>query len=221
MLQAAISYQDKINARGHAAFLAFESKHGKAMLTKKWSNMNRLITICAQEIDRAQEMWENETTGDLVAQFLDYADWCIFHDKHDIKEQTVTVGFIDKAKDGTLGQASLLLAKLQLTAHLKSLVGELPLGSSTRAEILKVFDHFRGYASFRKSFDGKPGDASTLADPAAEAGDEEDKFDKIRSALGNKTSQVLLGFLFDVFAGDHDEDLSKWCRYDGKGAVAL
>ena len=101
------------------------------------------------------------------------------------------------------------------------MVAELPLGSSTRAEILKVFDNFRGYASFRKSFDSKPGDASTLADPAVEAGDEEDKFDKIRSELGNKTSQALLDFLFDVFAGDHDEDLSKWCRYDGKGAVAL
>ena len=84
------------------------------MLTKKWTNLSRLITICSQEHDRAQEMWDDTTTNDLVSHFLDYADWCIFHDKYDLKEQGIIVGWLDKARDGTPGHVCLLFAKLQL-----------------------------------------------------------------------------------------------------------
>ena len=241
MLAAATSYHDKINPSCHAAFLAFESKHGKAMLTKKWSNMNRLITLCSQEVDRAKAMWDDTTTSDLVIHVLEYASWCVSHAKYDLEDRGITVEWLDKSRDGTPGHVYLLLAKLQLKTHLASLVAELPSGSSTRADLLKVFEYFRGYACFQDTFDdeptppAQPGGAPTpaaqaqgqgpvlaLEDANAEAEVVDvDKFERIKNLFSNKTAQALLDFLFDVFAGDHDQDLTKWCRGVGKGAVAL
>jgi len=225
MLSAAHSYYEKIDPVGHAAFLGFERKHGKNLLTKKWSNMTRLITICSQEIDRAAQMWDEQTVSDLVAQVLAYASWCVDHDKYELREKGITVEWLDKARDGTAGHAYLVLAKLQLKAHLESLVKELPPGSATRTDILKVFAFFNGYESFQHAFDNDapaPGGASGASTPAGGEGPEDaDRFDVIKNSFGNKTAQALLDFLFDLFAGDHDQDLLAWCGKMGKGAIAL
>ena len=183
------------------------------MLTKKWHNVNRLVSICDQEVSRSKEMWESVSTSELVILFLDYLQWCLRHDKYNLHTSKVTVEWMDKTKDGTLGHCFLLFAKLQIKAHLISLVKEIPGESETRAELLRVFANFDGYSVFQRTFERDDDGGESKAKPAptgdGEDHDEADLFAKVKSSYGNKTSHALLDFLFDIFAGDHDKALLK------------
>ena len=118
--------------------------------------MHKLIGLCGSELQHAREMWDGMTTSDLVAHIIEYADWCLCHDKFDLKDKGVTHEWL-------AGHVSLVISKIQLKAHLASLVQELPEASATRIELLRVFDYVRGSGQEREAArDHDPGNDAEM-----------------------------------------------------------
>ena len=82
---------------------------------------------------------------------------------------------------------------------------------------------FGGYEAYNKAFvtptastfGEVAADASTLGEVAAG-----DPFDEFRKTLC-KTGAAMLGFLFDWFAGDHDQDLENLCKKQAGSPIGL
>ena len=130
-------------------------------------------------------MWDGASTPDLLGHVIRFIMWGFEYDK--VHPADVTCDWLDKSRDGTPGCVARVLAKTQLVMHCRSLVSELPDGSATRAEMLRVLNKFSSYTTYGTAFGAR---SST---PASEDEDAKDPFGRFRDTL-SKTGRVVLDF---------------------------
>ncbi len=206
LLLAASTYVERVDRETHAMLLALEHKYGRELLTGKYNNLNRVLQLCNQEVDKVPKMW-NCTCSELLQHVLHYIEWVLDH--HNVQPTNITVEWLDKARDGTIGCVHKVLAKVQLVHHCRSLVRDAPPESKTREELLKVLDCFNSYRTYIAAFDASTLEQTERTEPQGD--NVEDPLVALR-ALYCKTGQNLLDFLFDVFAGDFDKDIGELLR---------
>lgn len=204
LLSGACMYVERMDDRAHALLMALERKFGKEVLSAKYNNLIRILQICHKELEGAPKMWDGSTCSDLAAQIVHFVSWACEHEQ--VTPIGLTVEYLDKTRDGVPGCCHKVLAKVQLVAHVRGLVNDLPEAIKARASFLAIIDCFISYGTFNKAFGpNADGHASTLADDGM-CDEQMDPFEKMRSGLC-KTGQCLLDFLFDVFSGEHEKDV--------------
>ena len=211
LLSAATTYTDRVDDDTHALLMRLEHKFGPDLLTGQYNSLTRILQICSKEIDMCAKMWDGASTPDLLGHVIRFIMWALAHEK--LHPGGVTCDWLDKSRDGTPGCIARVLAKMQLVMHCRSLVSELPDGSATRAEMLRVLDKFSSYTTYGTAF----GARST---PASKDEDAKDPYESFRETL-SKTGVVVLDFLFDLFAGDLDKDLDKMVQKHGCEKIGL
>ena len=196
LLTAACMYVERIDDETHNAFMKLERRFGKDAFTSKYNNLNRVVQLCAKEMDTAARMWDSASTPVLVRHIVFYIMWLLEHEK--MAASSMTQEWLDKSRDGSPGCVVKVLAKMQLILQMKALATELPEDSPTRKDTMTVLANFTNYEVFSKSFE-------------ATDNEEEDPFKKLRAGLG-KTAQQVLDFLFDIFDEKFDTDLTLLCK---------
>ncbi|MCP4245200.1 MAG: hypothetical protein GY772_32085 [bacterium] len=177
-------------------------------MTGKHHVLTRLLQICSKQADSAAQIWSGPCSF-LVTQVLLDITWALEHEQ--VSVGGITVEWLDKSRPGSVGACLRTLAKCQLVRHVTSMVEELPEESKARTEMLDIMKHFTSYRAYAQAF----GSAST---PAAAPGagvqsdpEAKDPFERIREAA-SKPAQTVLDFLFDVFACEHEKDISNLCE---------
>ena len=216
LLLAACKYIEVVSDETHGKIMRLERRFGRDALNSKWNNLNRLLQLCCKEAEGASQMWNGLTASDLVSHVLEHITWALENDE--VQTSSITQEWLDKARNGTPGCVARVLAKLQLVANCEGLVAELPATSKTKATLECVLKHFVSYGSYNKAFATRspsastPGGDASVAEPQPLADDdqeaEEDPFEKMRAGLC-KTGGMVLDFLFDLYAGEHDKDLNE------------
>ena len=83
---------------------------------------------------------------------IDYIMWALGNDE--IQVEKITQEWLDKARDGTPGATSRVLAKLQLASHCEALVAELPDGTKAKTDLTTIMGPYRSYSRYEKAFAG-------------------------------------------------------------------
>ena len=213
ILSAANVYVKRVDDETHALIMRMEHRFGKEALTGKFNNLNRVVQLCEKEVTMAGKMWSNAPTTVLIQHVVHYLMWALEHDR--IQASGITCEWLDKTRDGHPGCVNKVLAKAQMVLQLKAMASELPEDSKTRVDCLTALAQYTNYDVFNKAFAQSEG-----ATAVGEVNEETDPFRKMRNELA-KTAQMLLDFLFDVFEGQFDKDISNLCAKSNGGAIGL
>ena len=83
MLTAAQNCYDRVDDRAMRTLRYIERQSGssKSDLTSAINTLNRILQVCAKEIEKNSAMWGTVTVPDLVNHVLDYVAWAIDHEK--------------------------------------------------------------------------------------------------------------------------------------------
>ena len=136
MLLGANKYVEVVDDATHALFMKLERRCGKEVLTDKWNNMTRIIQVCGKAAEAAS-MWSDGTsTSALIGLVVRYVSWALEHEE--VSPHNVTLDWLEKKKDGTLGVVTMVLLKALLVSHIRGMAAELPEAGHTCKEMQKV-----------------------------------------------------------------------------------
>ncbi len=231
MLTAAQNCYERLDDRALRTLRYIERHSGasKSDLTSAFNTLNRILQVCAKEVEKANSaMWGPVTVSDLVNHVLDYIAWALDHEK--VQGSGVTTAWLEKSRGGNgCGAMRLVMAKIYLRIFVETLVQDLPDTSVAKKEFLGVLVPFSSYAVFGKAFGTADGGASkpaahddeTKTGMADGNGEEvDDPFTKMKE----KTAGVavkLLEFLFDLFGQCLDDTLSEFLTSDANANQAV
>jgi len=231
MLTAAQNCYDRLDDRARSTLRYIERHSGasKSDLTTAFNTLNRVLQVCAKEIEKANAaMWAPVTVSDLVNHVLDYVAWALDHEK--VEGGGVTTPWLEKSRGGeNCGAMKMVMAKICLHIFTKTLVLDLPDTSVAKKEFLGVLPHFSSYAVFAKTFGTKNGGASSPAAADDEKKTEtadggENPVDDPFTKMKEKTAGVavkLLELLFDLFSQCLDDKLSEFLTSDANANKAV
>ena len=234
MLTAAQNCSERLDEKAFPSLRLIERHRngGKTDLSTSFSTLNRVLQICAKEVEKTNAvMWGSVTVHDLVNHVLHYIVWALDHDK--IDGCGVTHAWLEKSKSGdNCGAMRLVHGKVYLRIVIESLVNDLPDTSVAKTQFLRVLSPFDSYASFSNILGKKKSGASSPAAsaPAAadaeeiadhhvadvrveEALDEDEPFTKFKQQTAGVANE-LLDFLFDFFGQIHDKKLGEFLTSD-------
>ena len=224
MLTAAQNCYERLDDRAMRTLRYIERYSGssKSDLTSAFNTLNRILQVCAKEVEKANSpMWGAVTVNDLVNHVLEYIAWALEHEK--VEGNGVTIAWLEKSRGGNgCGALKMVFAKIYLRIFVDSLVQDLPSSSVAKKEFLAVLPHFSSFAVFSKYFGSADGGASTPAAEnsedktgaeAANGEDVEDPFTKLKLQTAG-VAVKLLEFMFDLFSGCLDDCLLDFLTSD-------
>ena len=235
MLTAAQNCYERVDDRAMRTLRYIERQSGssKSDLTSAINTLNRILQVCAKEIEKNSAMWGTVTVPDLVNHVLDYIAWALDHEK--VEGRGVTIAWLEspatKGRGGNgCGAMRMVMAKIYLRIFIETLVEDLP-GSTTKQEFLGVLPHFSSYAVFGKTFGTGGGGASATAGTSQEdtqtdrtdasgAMEVDDPFSRIKERCAG-VAVKLLEFMLDLFSQIFDDKLSDFLTSDANANQAV
>ena len=209
-----------------------ENRHGASNsdLSSSFNTLNRILQVCAKEIEKNSAMWGSVTVPDLVNHVLDYIAWALDHEK--VEGRGVAIAWLEKDRHGNgCGAMRSVMAKIYLRIFIETLVDDLPDSSIAKKEFRGVLAHFSSYAVFGKTFGTGGGGASAPAASSQEdtqtdgldasgAMQVDDPFSRIKEKCAG-VAVKLLEFMFDLFSQTLDDKLSDFLTSDANANQAV
>ena len=128
MLAAAQNCYERLDSRAIRTLRYIERQSGasKSDLTTAFNTLNRILQVCAKEVEKANAaMWGPVTVCDLVNHVLDYIAWALDHKM--IEGSGVTIMWLEKSRGGKgCGAMRMVLAKINMVHFIQTLVQDLP-----------------------------------------------------------------------------------------------
>ena len=99
MLTAAQNCYERVDDRAMRTLRYIERQSGssKSDLTSAINTLNRILQVCAKEIEKNSAMWGKVTVPDLVNHVLDYIAWALDHEK--VEGDAVALAWLEKGRE--------------------------------------------------------------------------------------------------------------------------